>query len=107
MKFLLILLSFVAFANSSYAEKPEFSVIIKNHKFEPDVIEVPVGEKFTLLVDNQDATPEEFESHDLHREKIINGNSTAKIFLGPLEAGEYKFFGEFNEDSAQGKIVAK
>jgi hypothetical protein len=29
------------------------------------------------------------------------------IFIGPLEAGTYPYFGEFNEDTAQGKIIAK
>ncbi|WP_373088335.1 cupredoxin domain-containing protein [Sneathiella sp.] len=82
-------------------------VIIKDHKFQPDRIEVEAGKAFTLMVKNDDATPEEFESHDLNREKIINGHSSAKIRIGALEPGEYKFFGEFNEDSAQGVIVAK
>ncbi len=58
-------------------------------------------------MDNQDSTPEEFESYDFNREKIINGNSSAPVFVGPLEKGEYKFFGEFNQATAQGVLVAK
>lgn len=85
----------------------EFTVTIKDHKFTPDVVEVPAGEKVKLLVINDDPTPEEFESHELKREKIIKGNSKAIIMIGPLEAGEYPFFGEFNEATAQGKIIAK
>lgn len=92
---------------NAMAEVKKFDIIIKDHKFSPDVVEVPAGEKVKLMIDNQDPTPEEFESHDMHREKIINGNSKAVIFIGPLKAGEYKFFGEFNEDSAQGKVIAK
>ena len=97
-------------ANINFAqadEKPVFNVIIKEHTFSPATIEVPANVKFKLVVDNQDATPEEFESNELHREKIISGNSKAIIFLGPLEAGEYGFFGEFNPETAQGTIVAK
>ncbi len=60
-----------------------------------------------LLVENKDATPEEFESHSLKIEKVIPGKSKATIFVGPLKAGEYKFVGEFNEKTAQGVIVAK
>ncbi len=85
----------------------EFTLVIKDHKFDPAVLEVPAGQKLKLTVDNQDSTPEEFESHDLHREKIIKGNSKAVIFVGPLKAGEHKFFGEFNEKTAQGKLIAK
>ena len=86
---------------------PEFKLVIENHKFSPDRIEVPAGKKVKLLVENQDATPEEFESHPLKVEKVIPGKSKATIFIGPLKAGEYKFVGEFNEKTAKGVIVAK
>lgn len=85
----------------------DYVVIIKNHKFQPAEITVPAGTKIKLIVDNQDATPEEFESHELNREKIIAGNSKATIFIGPLAPGRYPFFGEFNEATAQGVIIVK
>lgn len=88
-------------------EPPSFTLSIKNHKFEPSTLTVPADTKVKLLVKNLDATPEEFESHDFNREKIIPGNSEANIFVGPLKAGEYKFFGEFHEDTAQGKLIVK
>lgn len=89
------------------ADVPSFDLVIKDHKFSPAELTVPAGQKVKLVVKNQDSTPEEFESHDFNREKIIPGNSTATIFVGPLKAGEYKFFGEFNEATAQGKLIAK
>jgi len=89
------------------AGEPEFRLVIENHKFTPDTLTVPVGQKIKLVVENKDATPEEFESHALNREKVIPGKSTATIFIGPLKAGEYKFVGEFNEKTAKGVIVAK
>jgi plastocyanin domain-containing protein len=89
------------------AGEPEFNVVIEGHKFTPDRIEVPAGKKVKLLVENKDATPEEFESGALKIEKVIPGKSRATIFVGPLKAGEYKFAGEFNEKSAYGVIVAK
>ncbi len=85
----------------------EFTIEIKDHKFEPAELTVPAGKKIKLLVQNKDATPEEFESHSLNREKIIAGNGSAVIFIGPLTAGSYKYFGEFNEATAQGVIIAK
>jgi len=94
-------------ASATEAKQKEYTLVIKEHKFAPAKLEVPAGEKFNLIVDNQDATPEEFESHDLHREKIIKGGTKAVIKLGPLKAGEYKFFGEFNEKTAQGILVVK
>lgn len=89
------------------AETQSFDLVIKDHKFSPDTIEVPAGQKVKLLIKNQDPTPEEFESHKLNREKVIKGNSEGVVFVGPLEAGEYPFFGEFNEKTAQGKLIAK
>lgn len=94
-------------ATAIAAETKEFELIIKDHKFSPSTIEVPAGEKVKLIVKNQDSTPEEFESHSLNREKVIPANSEAVIFINPLDAGEYKFFGEFHEKTAQGKLVAK
>lgn len=88
-------------------ETPAFEIVIKNHKFEPATLEVPAGKKVKLIVKNQDPTPEEFESYELNREKVIAGNAQAIIFIGPLEPGTYPFFGEFNQATAQGKIVAK
>ena len=89
------------------ANEPEFSLAIDNHRFAPDRIEVPAGKKVKLVVENRDATPEEFESETLKVEKVIPGKSKATIFVGPLKAGEYKFVGEYNQKTAQGVIVAK
>lgn len=94
-------------AATAVAEVPEFKIMIKEHKFHPAEVKVPANVKVLLLVENQDSTPEEFESYELHREKIIAGNKTGKIFIGPLKPGRYPFFGEFNADTAQGAIVAE
>jgi plastocyanin len=89
------------------ADEDSFVLTIKDHKFSPEELQVPAGRKFKLVVKNLDPTAEEFESHDLKREKIIAGNSQATLALGPLKAGTYKFVGEYNEKTAKGRIVAK
>lgn len=91
----------------TWGEIPEFRIIIKNHKFQPTEIVVPANTKIRLIVDNQDSTPEEFESDDLHREKIIAGNKSVKIMIGPLKPGRYPFVGEFHEDTARGVVIAQ
>ena len=78
---------------------------IKDHKFIPDLIELPANKKISIIVHNNDPTIEEFESFDLKREKIVLGNNTIKIILAPLVPGEYKFFGDFHQETAQGKII--
>lgn len=94
-------------ANSALAADDEFKVVIENHKFEPSEVVVPAGRKVKLVIENRDATPEEFESHSLNREKVIAGKSTATIFVGPLKPGSYSFVGEYHEKTAKGTIVAK
>jgi high-affinity iron transporter len=82
-------------------------LLFHNHRFEPARIEVPAHQKFRLLVKNTDDTADEFESIDLNREKLVAPGQTITVFLGPLDPGEYKFFGDFHQDTAQGVMVAK
>lgn len=89
------------------AEPVERVVVIENHRFQPAEVKVPAHQPVRLVIDNRDPTPEEFESRDLRLEKIVAGNSRATLRVGPLEAGEYRFVGEFNEDTAQGKLVVE
>lgn len=105
MKAVLLLVLLIPCA--TYASDEIYSLIIKDHRFNPSEISIPAGKKVRLLVENQDATPEEFESHSLNREKIIAGNSKATIYIGPLSPGRYSFEGEFNSKTAQGVIVAQ
>lgn len=108
MKKILITTALLSLLGSpAFAETPEYTLSIKDHKFSPETLEIPVDTKVKLIVKNEDSTAEEFESHDLNREKVIPGNSSSNVFIGPLKPGEYSFFGEFNPKTAQGKIVVK
>ncbi|MFL6714619.1 MAG: cupredoxin domain-containing protein, partial [Sulfurifustis sp.] len=89
------------------ADVPTFQLTAKDGRFAPDTLEVPAGKKFKLIVNNEGPGPEEFESHELNREKVIPAGQKAEIFLGPLKAGTYGFFGEFHPQTAKGQIVAK
>jgi hypothetical protein len=88
-------------------EVPEIRLVIRDHRFEPAELVVPAATKFKLLVDNQDATAEEFESYELNREKIVGPKATITVWIGPLEPGRYPFFGEFNPQTAQGAMIAR
>ena len=89
------------------AETPEFRLVLKDHVFTPTEVEVPAGQKIRLVVENQDPTPEEFESYELNRERIVPANDTITVYVGPLEPGRYEFFGEFNMATARGWLVAR
>lgn len=99
---LLLVLSF-----DTLAKRSEYHVAIKNHLFEPAKIAIPANTKVKLIIHNYDENVEEFDSFDLNREKVIFPNQQAIIFIGPLPAGEYNFFGEYHPHSARGKVVVK
>ena len=103
----IISLSFILNAVSSLAADPEFLVQIKDHKFEPAQFEVPAGQQFKLIIENLDKTLEEFESGDLKKEKLVGAGKKITIIISPLKSGEYKFFGDFHQKTAQGKIIVK
>jgi len=101
------LLAAVSIAATPVLAADDLSLTIKDHKFEPATIEVPAGERVKLTIVNADKTAEEFESHDLHVEKMIPGGQTISVYVGPLEPGTYGFFGEMHEDTAKGELIAK
>lgn len=107
MKNQLALIVLCLAAVQTFAATEEITLTLKNHSFEPKEIKVPAGKKVKILVVNQDATPAEFESKPLNREKVIPGKSTGVINVGPLKPGRYGFVEEYHENQtgAQGTIV--
>ncbi|NBO18170.1 MAG: cupredoxin domain-containing protein [Proteobacteria bacterium] len=89
------------------AHADDYVLTLKDHKFTPDTLEVASGTKHTLTVKNEDSSPAEFESNSLSREKIIKGNSEAKISVGPLKPGNYEFMDEFHDSTAKGTLIVK
>jgi high-affinity iron transporter len=98
----------VLLAGTHAARADDLPVLVfHNHRFEPARIEVPAHQKFKLQVKNTDDTADEFESVTLNREKLVTPGQTITVFLGPLDPGEYKFFGDFHQDTARGVLIAK
>jgi Cupredoxin-like domain len=93
-------------ANLAAQEAP-YTLVIKDHRFQPVEIEIPAGQKIALIVKNDDPTPEEFESTELRREKVVPGGEQVTVYIGPLKPGRYEFFGDFNPKTARGHIIAK
>jgi len=104
----ILMLSALAYASipAACAQEP-LTITIRNHRFEPAELKVPAGKRVTVYIVNDDATPEEFESHALRIEKVIPGKSKALIRIGPLRKGRYEFVGEFHEKTAKGAVVVE
>jgi hypothetical protein len=103
----LAIVTVINFIPPAAAQEPTFTLTIRDHKFDPTELEVPAGAKIKLIVKNADPTPEEFESTELRREKVIPGGQEGIVFVGPLKPGRYEFFGDFNPKSARGHLIAK
>jgi hypothetical protein len=102
-----LFLMLALFSTSAFADVKEFTLTLRDHKFVPAELTIPANIKIKLLVVNEDPTPEEFESHELNREKIVTGKGKITVFIGPLKPGRYPFFGEFHMKTAQGAIIAR
>ncbi|HCY17155.1 MAG: hypothetical protein A2Z93_06560 [Curvibacter sp. GWA2_64_110] len=88
-------------------DMPSFNLTIKAGRFYPETIEVPANTKFRLLLKNEGPGPEEFESIELRKEKVLAPGVSSFLIIQPLKPGTYKFFGDFHPDTAQGRFVAR
>ena len=100
-----VFVPFVSFA-AAIADD-DLTLTIRDHRYQPAELAVPANTKVKLIVKNQDATPEEFESFDLNREKVVGAGAQIEVFVGPLQPGKYEFFGDFHQDTARGHLIAK
>lgn len=93
--------------SAATAQDAEVKLVIREHKFEPAELTVPAGKKIKLVIENQDATAEEFESYELNREKVVPPKGQITVFVGPLKPGRYPFFGDFHKETATGVLIAQ
>ena len=73
----------------------------------PAEFDVPANTRFKIVVRNTGKTASEFESHRLHKEKVVAAGHTISVEVHPLAPGKYDFFDDFHEDAPKGVIVAK
>lgn len=101
-----LLLALIAAATPAFAADP-IAVTLKDHKFSPSVITVKANTPTLILLTNQDATAEEFDSTALKVEKVVAGNASGTVRLRALAPGRYPFMGEYHSSTAQGVVVAQ
>ena len=90
---------------TAYAE--DYDIVLKDHQFSPAELNIPADQKVRVRLKNLDATPAEFESYDLNREKVVTANGEISFFIGPLTPGSYAFFDDFHRDMTKGTITVK
>jgi plastocyanin len=80
------------------------SITIKDQKFDPAELHAPPGKTIEIQVQNLNPIVSEFESADLHFEKIVPAGSRAVVFVRPLQPGRYNFYDDFHH-ATQGYLV--
>ena len=88
-------------------EMPVVAIEMKDGAITPLRLEVPANRTFKIELRNSGTTPAEFESLELHREKVLAPHSSSFIVIKTLEPGEYTFFDDFHPGSPPAVLVAK
>jgi heme/copper-type cytochrome/quinol oxidase subunit 2 len=72
---------------------------------QPATLSVPANTPIKLLVTNTSAAAIEFESFELHRERVVQPGQTITVLLPELSPGTYPFFDDFSHGTVKGEIV--
>jgi len=102
-----VLVTVLVAAPALAAAPPTYKIAIRDHAFAPPALTVPAGVRVKLRVTNTRHLPSEFESFDLNREKVVPPGSTVTVWVGPLNAGKYKIFDDFNPGTTGWIVAAK
>src|SRR5438552_17224264 len=93
-------------ATPAVADDPVFSIEFKDGVVTPSTLEVPANTRFKIEVHNTGATPAEFESSKLQREKVVGPGANSFVVIRSLDPGEYSFFDDFHPGTPPGKLIA-
>jgi len=91
---------------ASWAVDEPLRLVLHDHKFSPEQLDVPAHVKFRLLVKNDSDKTIEWESDELDREEVISPGEERSVFIGPLEPGTYPFYDDRHQAS-KGALIAK
>lgn len=91
-------------AGTSHADPIKLSITIKDQKFDPAELHAPAGQPLEIEVKNLNPIVSEFESADLHFEKIVPAGGQGAVYVRPLQPGRYNFYDDFHH-ATQGYLV--
>lgn len=74
---------------------------------EPASLTLPANTPVKLQVTNTGDAAVEFESFELHRERVVQPGQTITVYLPALPAGTYPFFDDFSHGTVKGEIVSR
>ena len=74
---------------------------------EPASLTLPANTPTKLRVTNDGTAAVEFESFELHRERVVQPGQTITVYLPALAPGTYPFFDDFSHGAVKGDIVSR
>ncbi len=106
-----VLLGLIALAAPSAPARaenaPSFHIEFADGKFEPRRLEVPANTTFEIQLVNKGQGAAEFESKQLHKEKVLAPGVNTTMVIRNLDPGEYDFFDDFHPETPPAVLVAK
>ena len=75
--------------------------------FEPAQVTVQANRPFKVKVTNGSDAAIEFESFELHRERVVPPGETITVHMPSLAPGNYQFFDDFHHEVPKGLIVSQ
>ena len=74
---------------------------------EPASLTLPANTPIKLQVTNAGDAAVEFESFELHRERVVQPGQTITVYIPALPPGTYPFFDDFSHGAVKGEIVSR
>ena len=70
-------------------------------------VSLPANTPIKLQVTNAGDAAVEFESFELHRERVVQPGQTITVYIPALPPGTYPFFDDFSHGAVKGEIVSR
>lgn len=89
------------------ADPPTFRIEFKDGVVTPTKLQVPASTRIILTLVNSGKSPAEFESVELHKEKVLAPGVTMAMAINTLDPGKYDFFDDFHPGTPSAVLIAK
>ena len=98
---------FASIAPPSRADDESSELRFTRGAVEPVRLTIPANTPVKLQVSNAGDAAVEFESFELHRERIVQPGQTITVIIPRLAPGSYQFVDDFSHGATTGEIVAR
>ena len=98
---------FAAFNPTPARAADDSSLRFQAGNVEPASLTLPANTPTKLKVTNAGDAAVEFESFELHRERVVQPGQTITVYIPALPPGTYSFIDDFSHGAVKGEIVSR